>query len=120
MKTRNGFGVWVCPPLPPSQGLSFFDFSYFLSSKSDFCWPQLLYDLLYRIAVQTLADESISEETSFFTGLTVTRDSAWNEEEIPLRPSTRDRHELPRRADPDASATTVIKSNNSSAASRTS
>ena len=36
-----------------------------------------------------LTDESVSDETPYFTDLTVTRDPAWNEEEIPLTPSTR-------------------------------
>ena len=41
------------------------------------------------IAVQTLTDESISEETPCFTDLTVTGDPAWCEGEIPLTLSTR-------------------------------
>ena len=74
-----------------------------------------------QMAAQALADEIPSAKmTPYFPDLTVTRDPAWNEEEIPMRLSTRDRHELPRRAEPDASATTVLKSSNSSASLRAS
>ena len=36
----------------------------------------------YWIEVQILTDESISEETPYFTDLTVTRDPAWNTRRI--------------------------------------